>query len=286
MKIWRNLLLFTLLCVLSSYSASGLYQLHGENKDKKLSSFPMIPEALAKAITLEFPGITSDYLMLKTLTFMGERIMNNEAFTPKEWQMIYQALVQITNLDPRFLDPYIVAQMSLPWDAGMVEETNVLLEKAAKILTHDYRPYFFLWYNHFKFLDNPDKAAYYLQKAAATPGAPAYFSTLAARMHLQAGKIYAGVIFLQETIKETNDPALLKLLRRRLQALQKMGFLEQKITMYKKRYQIAPKQLQDLVDKGLITKIPTDPYGGKFYIMENGRVYTTSKLVLQKAAKK
>lgn len=221
---------------------------------------------MARAMTLEFPGLTSDYLMLKTLTYMGERIMKNEALTPEEWQMIYRTLVQITNLDPRFIDPYVVAQMSLPWDAGMVQETNVLLEKAAKILTTDYRPYFFLWYNHFKFLDNPEKAAYYLQKAATTPGAPTYFATLAARINLYSGKTYAGVVFLQEIIKETNDPALLKSLRRRLQALQKIGFLEQNIQKYRKRYQVFPKELQELVDKGFITKIPTDPYGGNFIL--------------------
>ena len=285
MKIWRDLILFTAICVLSSYFASGLYQLHNENREKEISHFTMIPEPMARAMTLEFSGITSDFLMLKTLTYMGERIMNNEAFTPDEWQMIYRALVQIINLDPRFIDPYVVAQMSLPWDAGMVKETNVLLEKAAKILTDDYRPYFFLWYNYFKFLNNPKKAAYYLQKSAATPGAPSYFSTLAARMNLYAGEIYAGIIFLQEIIKETNDPALLKFLRMRLQALQKIGFLEQKIQKYIKRYKTAPKQLQELVDKGLITKIPTDPYKGRFYIMENGRVYTTSNLVLPKVEK-
>lgn len=286
MKIWRDLFLFTAMCIISCYSVSELYKIHTENREKKISHFTRISEPFAKAMTLEFSGLTSDYLMLKTLTYMGERIMKKEGHTPEEWQMIHQALVQITNLDVRFLDPYIVAQMSLPWDAGMVEETNILLEKAAKVLTEDYRPYFFLWYNYFYFLNNPETAGHYLQKAAKMKGAPTYFSTLAARMNLYTGKIYAAVIFLKETIRETNDPALQKSLKRRLQALQKIGFLEQKIQVYKKRFHTSPKQLQELVDKDIITKIPADPYGGNFYIMESGRVYTTSKLVLPKTEKK
>jgi len=286
MKFRQGLVLLTAICTLSSYCAFALYQFHIENRDKIISHFTMLPEPVARAITLEFPGIVSDYLMLKTLTYMGEKLMKDETLSPDEWRMIYQALVQITNLDPRFLDPYVVAETSLPWDAGMVEETNVLLEKAAKILTNDYRPYFFLWYNYFKFLNNPERAAYYLQKAAIIQGAPIYLSTLSARMNLYAGKIYAGVVFLQETIKDTNDPALLKIMKRRLQALQKIGFLEQKIQMYRKQYHSSPKHLQELVAKGIITKIPSDPYGGKFYIMEDGRVYTTSELVLKKTEKK
>ena len=68
MRIWRDLLLFTTICVLSSYCASSLYRLHSENREKVISHFTLLPEDLAKAITLEFSGITSDYLMLKTLT--------------------------------------------------------------------------------------------------------------------------------------------------------------------------------------------------------------------------
>ncbi len=285
MRIWRDLLLFTAICVLSSYCASSLYQLHSENRKKVISHFSLLPEDLAKAMTLEFSGIASDYLMLKTLTYMGEKLMERQVTTHDEWQMIYRALVQISNLDPRFVDTYVLAQMTLPFDAGMVEETNVLLKKAAKILTDDYRPYFFLWYNYFKFLDNQERAAYFLAKAAIVPGAPNYFSTLAARMSLYSGKTYAGVVLLQEMIKDTNDPAQLKFLRRRLQALQKIGFLELKTQEFNKRFQNFPKKLQDLVDRGIITTIPTDPYGGTFYIRKDGRVYTTSNLVLTKKEK-
>ena len=276
---------FAVLCILSSYCITNLYQIHSENRDRKISHFTLLPESLAKAITLEFSGITSDYLMLKTLTYTGEKLIKREPLVQKEWQMVYRALVQITNLDPRFIDPYVMAEMSLPWDANMVDETNVLLEKAAKILTDDYRPNFFLWYNYYHFLDNPEKAGYYLQKAAATPGAPIYFSTLAARMHLFSGKLYAAVIFLQEMIKQTSDPGQLQFLEMRLKAIRMIGFLEQKIQVYKDRFHTSPKHLQDLVDKKIISKIPTDPYGGKFFIMENGRVYTTSKLVFQKTEK-
>lgn len=285
MKILQSIFFFALICTLSCYSSSHLYKLHSENRDKTISHFNMLPSGIAKAITLEFSGIISDHLMLKTLTYMGERIIKNEKHTSGEWQIIYQALVQITNLDPRFFDAYLVAAMTLPWDAGMVKETNTLLEKAGTVLTDDYRPYFFLWYNYLNFLNDQERAGYYLEKAARKPGAPVYFKTLAARMKLFAGKTYAGIIFLQEMIQQTNDPAQLQYLKIRLQALQKIGFLEQKINLFKERYQTAPHNLQELIEKGLMSKIPKDPYGGKFYIMTDGRVYTTSKLIPQKIKK-
>jgi hypothetical protein len=37
--------------------------------------------------------------------------------------------------------------------------------------------------------------------------------------------------------------------------------------------------IEALVKEGLISEIPIDPYGGNWFIMPNGRVYSTSKLV-------
>ena len=283
-KLWGLLFLISL-AILSSYCVTTLYHLHSENRGETLSHLVDLPEPLAQAMTLEYPGLASDFLMLKVLTYLGQKIMSSEQVSRDEWQIIYRTLKQITNLDPRFLDPYVVAQMTLPFDAGMVKETNMLLEKAAQILEKDYRPNFFLWYNYFYFLNDPTTAAKYLEKAARIPGAPTNFSTLAARMNLYAGKIQAAVIFLEENLRETNDPSLQKFLSLRIESLKKIGFLEYKMMEFKKRYDKTPEKLQELIDCGLITSIPKDPYGGEFYILEGGRVYSTSKLVSPKTKK-
>ncbi len=285
MKKIRGLLLLTILVTVCVYCVTKIYHLHSVKSSKNLSHLVDLPEPLAKTLSLEFSGLTSDFLMLKVMTYMGQKIIKNEQLTEDEWQIIHRTLKQIVNLDPRFLDPYIVAQMSLPYDAGMVKETNVLLERAAQTLTENYRPNFFLWYNHFYFLNDPELAAKYLEKAARIPGAPAYFSTLAARMNLYAGKILAAVIFLEENLKETTDPALQKFLKLRIEALKKVGFLETKILKFRELYNKRPLNLQELIDCGLISSIPKDPYGGEFYIMEGGRVYSTSELVLPKEKK-
>ncbi|MDD2464680.1 MAG: hypothetical protein PHI97_11855 [Desulfobulbus sp.] len=281
----RNTFLFFIMVAVSSYCVTSLYTLHEEKGAETLSFLADLPAPLAQAMTLEYSGIASDHLMLKALTYLGQKIISDTPTTKEEWEAIYRTLKQCTNLDPRFLDPYVLAQMTLPSDAGMVRETNVLLEKAAQLLTDDYRPHFFLWYNYFYYLNDPDTAGKHLQIAAHMPGAPNYFTTLAARMDLYAGKIYAAVIFLEETLKETSDPAMRIFFTKRLDALKRIGFLEYKIQEYKRRFNKKPTKLQDLIDSAIITKIPPDPYGGEFYIMENGRVYTTSKLVTPQTKK-
>jgi len=286
MNILRGLLLVITLGTLSCYCVNALYQQHNNTGSNQLDHYATLPEPLARAMALEYKGLASDFLMLKVLTYLGQKLMDKEQLTRDQWQTVYLSLKQVINLDPRFLDPYVVAETTLPFDAGMVSETNLLLEKAAEILENDYRPYFFLWYNYFYFLNDPAKAGVYLEKAARKPGAPRYFSNLAARMNLYAGKIQAAVIFLEDVLRETTDSSQQKFLSIRLEALKKIGYLEYKIVEFKKRYHKAPKSLQELIDTGLISSIPKDPYGGKFYIMEGGRVYSTSKLVLPKEENK
>ena len=268
------------LIAITCYCNTKIYSFHEERKDQTFSRLALIPGPIAKAVSLEFSGVASDYLMLQTLTFLGEKLMNKEVLNKEQWQDIYKALVQVTYLDPRFLDPYVLAEMTLPWEAGMVKEVNELLEKIIKLRPNDHRPLFFLWYNYYYFLKDPATAAHYLERAAKIPGAPDYYANLAARSSFYGKQTEAGILFLKEMLTEVTDPTRKKFLLLRLQALEKISFLEHKIQEYKKRYNTLPTALEQLVEKGIINKIPDDPYGGVFYIVDKEQVYSTSKLVL------
>ncbi len=278
MRKWRYLPLLLIMSIISSYCVASLYKRHTDRSNLAISNLALLPEPLAKMLTLEFTGLVSDYLMLNTLTYLGEKLLSHEETKPEEWKIIHQALVQITNLDPMANDPYTLAETTLPWEAGMVKETNEILEKAAIAQPNNSRPYFFLWYNHYYFLNAPKKAAIFLEKAAQVPGAPQHYSTLAARMHLYSGQIMGGIIFLREIIKDTPEPSIQRFFKLRLEALEKIAYLEGILVEFRKKYGHSPQKLDDLVTGGLLMKIPRDPYGGTFYITPEGRVYTSSGL--------
>lgn len=282
MKSWHCLLLLLVAGIMSISSVERLYDMHAGESKTKISRLIYYPDILVKIMSLEFPGAVADYLMLNTMVLHGEKMLAKTVVEPDEWQATYRALEMITVLDPRFIDPYILAETSLPWDAGMVEETNRLLVKAASVLTEDYRPYFFLWFNYSYFLQDNETAVAYLEKAARIPGAPSYFTTLAARMRFEAGSTLSGIVFLQEMLNNTMDAGTRAFLQKRLDALRAIAFLEKKVMDYRALYQKLPENLAQLVSRGLIESLPEDPYGGEFYIMQNGRIYTTSKLVQTK----
>lgn len=277
----RNVFLISFLLIsvsISIFCTSFLYTKHKESQDQIISRFVEIPPALIKTISLGFKGVVSDYLLLKTMTFVGEKKGRNVKISKKEWKHVYNAINQITILDPHFWDPYVLAEMLLVWDGGMVDEGNSLLLNAARIRTEDYRPYFYLWFNHHYFLKESTKAEKFLELAAKKPGAPTYLTALASRLKLYSGQTASGIIFLEEILKDTIDPATREYLLKRLNALKIIAFLESKVVEYKNRFDAVPSSIHDMLSKGIISEIPEDPYGGYFYLSENGRIYTTSEL--------
>jgi hypothetical protein len=282
MNKWQVPVVILLAALLSYFSGDKVFHIHKTTQATQFNRLIYLPDILVSSVSLEFQGVVSDYLMLNLLVIHGEKLLNEVIPTREEWELTYLGLQKITHLDPRFMDPYVFAQMSLPWDAGMVEETNSLLLNAAEVLTDDPRPNFFLWFNYFYFLNDAKTAGMYLQKAAEKPGAPRYYTTLAARMNLYGGDIVNGIIFLGEMINKTNDPTSRKYWKIRLECLEKIAYLESRIKKFREEYNREPESLAELIDIGILEKIPEDPYGGQFYINEQGRVYTTSKMVLPK----
>jgi predicted transcriptional regulator len=68
----------------------------------------------------------------------------------------------------------------------------------------------------------------------------------------------------------------------RAEALERILELEEAVSAYRKRFQQPPESIEKLVEKGFIERIPADPYGGYFYLDEQGKVRTTSKLAFGK----
>jgi hypothetical protein len=259
---------------------------HRTSQREGFSDLSHLPSRALKALSFGFDGVMADFLMLKVMTVTGEKLINRETFSPEDYRLMTRSFDTVTDIDSRFWDPYLLAETMLTWQGGMIEEANRLLLKAAENRPLDYRPYYFLGFNHFYFLKQDEKACEYMSEAAKRPGAPFYLKGLAARFSLYGGHTETGIIFLQGMLRETTDPRIREYLQERIESLKKIHFLEKEVLAYRDQFGTFPSSIEKLVEKGLIPGIPEDPYGGKFILLENGRVYTTSKLVENKKREK
>ncbi|HID97970.1 MAG TPA: hypothetical protein EYP57_07275 [Thermodesulfobacteriaceae bacterium] len=265
--------------ILSVLTTESVHYIRERHSHEVLTRISDLPASLLKASVLEFHGVSADLLLLKTFTWVGMKIGVGADLTREEWKQLAGIIDRITDLDRRFWDPYLFAEMMLTWQGGMVEEANRLLIKASEANPDDYRPLYFLGFNEFYFRKDAARAAPFLRQAALKPGAPGFLKGLAARFSLYGRQTLAGIIFLKGLIKQTTDEKTKKYLQKRLETLEIINMLENAVTSYKEKFGHSPKTIHDLVTDEIIQYVPKDPYGGEFILLKNGSVYTTSGLI-------
>ena len=237
----------------------------------------VIPSKFSRILALGQHGLLSDFLFLKTTTFIGGRSVAGQQMADQDWSFVHQSLDVVTDLDPYFVDPYVLAEGLLAWDAQKPELANELLAKGAKYRDWDWRLPFFIGFNNFYFLKNYEEASGHIMRAAALPDSPAYLKPLGARLAYYGGKSKTALLFLQQMLADTDDVMMKKRLQKRLQALENAVLIEEALDRFKSQQGKMPKVLSELVSSGVLIALPPDPYGGQWRILKNGRVFSTSK---------
>ena len=244
-----------------------------------------LPPAIVKLFSLEFQNIAADYLFVRASQFYGGRIETLSAATKEDWQWLYRNIDLVTELDPYFQDPYYMGNGFLAWDAGMVKEANILLQKATDKRYWDWMFPFYLGFNNFYFLGDNKAGAEYLRIASQRPGALEFLTTLAARLYYMEGKTDVARSFMEKMWENESDSKRKQFYLARLDVLNKIFFLEKAVDVYESLTDIPIRDLNALVKAKVIRYIPRDPYGGSFYMDRDGSIKTTSKMASKPSKK-
>ncbi len=254
----------------------NLYPRYQKKYEPPLRLHRLPPTLALEIMSVGNKELMAEIIFYNTEFYFGEKVGWREE-TP-ELRRLYDALNKATDLDPYNIDCYYFAQGALSWVKPAIPYLNRLLEKGLKHRTWDWYLPFFLSANYYFQLKQPVKAAEYLKLASRLNPRSSLFATLTARMFYEGNETEAGIAYLRSLIKDTQNPLLRKRLAKRLKALEAIRYLELALEKYESKYKQKAKSLGDLVKAGLIESIPPDPYGGKFYLTKDGKVYTTSKL--------
>jgi len=279
MRKFYSLIIAFIFALLYLYSLTELVPFK-KTEQQSAGLFYILPGPIAKITTLDYDGLAADYLMLKIQSYYGGALERTERprVTEPEWLWMYDVLTVATELDPYFFDPYYFANSFFTWDAHMVKETNTLLAKGNRFRDWDWLPSFYMGFNEFYFLHDNAKASEYLMQSSKKPGADPFLPSLAVRLAYKASRTEIAIMFLQQTIEGTKDKVEREAFEKRLKALQRILFLEKAVAVYKTKLGAVPGSLKDLIDQGVVKRIPQDPYSGEFFIDKDGAVKTTSDL--------
>jgi len=238
----------------------------------------ILPPLVVKLLSLEYKTVVADFLFARSSQHFGGKIENREPVTAGDMGWLYRNLLVITDLDPYFEDPYYFGNALLTWDVGMYHEANALLKRGMDARTWDWQIPFFLGFNRFYFLGDPEGGADAILEASRRPGSHEFLPTLASRLYKMTGKTETAISFLIAFWESEPDARIKKKYEVRIDALKKMLVLEKAVERYRRRHGKIPTTLNSLVEAGFLREIPKDPYGGEFYLAKDGTVNTTSKL--------
>lgn len=241
-----------------------------------------VPEANAlKFISADQRYLVADWVVLKVLFYFGSLIeraeLNNLVASDPDYPGMFRMLQTALRLEPYNADAYYFAQAAFTWEVGRYAEVNNLLDYGMKYRIWDAQLPFFAGFNSAYFMKDYKKAAVYMKKAAETAGSQ-QFATLAARYFYEAGETEFGILFIelmQASAKDANEKKLYEFRRKALLAVKS---IEDAKKLYQENFGRAPRTLTEVVSNGYLTSVPLDPYGGKFYLDQEGRVRSTSKL--------
>jgi len=252
------------------------HQISGyKGTDKKIEKFLTLPKGeYLKPVVLGYEQLAADIIWLQAIQVIGE-----DTVTPNGYDWIYHALDVVTTLDPEFSYAYQLGGVTLAVLGKAPEKSNALLLKGMRVNPDIWQIPFYIGFNNFFYLNDYGRAAEFMAKASELPGHPAYLPKLAARLYVQAGDPDVALDFLLRMYKETADEKVRATLGQRIKEViveRDARLLEDAIKRYKDVYEAYPERLIQLVERGIITKLPNEPFGGYYYFKpEDGRVHSS-----------
>jgi len=229
-----------------------------------------------KRVSFGYEQIVADVIWIRLIQVFGNRVVEDV-----EYDWIFRALDTVTTLDPQFVEAYEAGGLVLTVMADHVDQSNFILEKGIRADLREWKIPFLLGFNYFNFLQNYQKAAQYLELATEYPGHPKWLPLLVAKLHVQAHAPDVALEFLVRVYENTHDAGLRQQLDIRMKEVlveRDLILLEQTISRYRNRFREFPDTLGGLVEKGLISKVPLDPFGGGYeFDSVSGAVMSTTR---------
>ena len=197
--------------------------------------------------------------------------------TSDEYDRLSDLLSTVVRFDPRFVVPYLLGGIVLGDSPGHADAALDLLSRGERQFPSEWRFPFYSGYIKYFSLGNPEEGGMDLLRAARIPGSPDYFPMLASRMLSEGHRPATALAFLHEMTERETDPRRKSSLEERMRRViveRDLQSMEMAIAEYTSLVGAPPGELADLVRRGVVARIPDEPYGGKYMVTPDGRVWS------------
>jgi len=270
-KVWNKLfaIIFIMLMVMV-----GHFQHRYDNSRVYLAqhdTFVTLPSGKTlRILSFGYRNLAADLLFIWAIQFYSSYHLTNM------YDYLEGVFNTITDLTPEYLEPYIVGSWIMALEAKDVQMAIRLLQKGSKSLPDQWIFDYECGFYAYKSLKDYRLASTYFDRAAAHPTAPEHVKRKKAHMVYMMNDLdYAYRLWedIYKTAEDrmTRDAAYNHLFQIKYE--KDRQWLEEKIILYRSRYQRNPHRLEDLVRAGIVQAIPRDFDGtGYLYDPKTGEI--------------
>lgn len=187
----------------------------------------------------------------------------------------FEDLAFLNAVDPKMSYPYAFSVLTLPAVPSSSLPTRLadsfaIGERGLRDADADWRIPYYMAINYYLELKDIPSAVKYFDIAAATPGVPDYAKRFGQNFGISQ-RDRDRVRGIWETVYESsNDPATKERAAAYVQRLDIFDFLEDAAKIYRQKFGAYPASPEQLVEKGILTAVPPDPFGYTFTISADG----------------
>lgn len=228
----------------------------------------LLKPSVLKVVALGFDNLLADLYYMKSIQYFGVKDSSREPMVH-----MYSLINAAVSLDPKFDFAYRFGWTALMYNDSRGEEANLeeaddLISRGAKNCSESYRANFTYAFHLFYYMEDYGLAADYLDKTTSLTGVSAY-AILAGRLRAQAGSPDVSIEFLERMLSEEKDPRVKEKLARRILELKGhkviLG-LEKVAGKFLEDNGRYPADINELVSRGYISRVPEEPFGGEFVL--------------------
>ena len=233
-----------------------------------------------KAITFGYGSLAADLIYIWSIQYYSNyQIADRYDYLDQIYRRV------IAELDPHYVDPYLVGSMIMSVEANRNDLALQLLDEGIANNPAEWILPFsagFLCYNT---LHDYSRARGYFEKVIQIPGAPPAARRFYAEMYNRLGDKRTSLKYWSE-IHETADSDYVRQVSwlhvHDLSIDVALEELTERVERYRRDRGTLPARLQDLVRAGLFSSLPADPEGRLYlYDPRTGRVTCQSRRLLE-----
>ncbi len=244
-------------------------ELHQERDDLVLRSGKLV-----KAMSLEYAPLVADIYWTRAVQYYGDKRARHDP----NFELLWPLLDVTTTLDPNLVVAYRFGSTFLsepsPRGAGQPQRGIALLERGIKANPDYWRLYEDLGFIYYFELKDYPKASAAFAEGSKNPKALVWMKVMAAKIAAEGESLSTSVFLWNEVYQSTTDPDVRKNALTHLQLLkveQDCRQLDALADEYEKRTGQRPSRTGQLVDAGLLRRVPLDPAGYAYVFGPDGK---------------